>query len=169
MTLGPAKMFRPVSKFSHFSITFPSNQTPLNSKFYIELVSKLTTRRPKWDFIIALYCSVFPLLASICKLWHTLHFTKQRREVTSRRLLLRFEERGLTRERHARFLEPEGEFWFSTREAKETVSNRNAHSLSLPQFLIIRRRPKIWGYGKHRVVVKSHFGPLVNIIDTISM
>ena len=118
--------------FSDYAITCPSHQTLLNSKFYIELVSKLTTRGPKWDFIIALYCSVFPLLASICKLWHTLHFTKQRREVTSRRLLLRFEERGLTRERHARFLEPEGEFWFSTREAKKTVSNRNARSLSPP-------------------------------------
>ena len=36
-------------------ITFPSDKTPLNSKFYIELVSKLTTRGPKWSFKSALY------------------------------------------------------------------------------------------------------------------
>ena len=33
----------------------------MNSKFYIELVSELTTRGPKWDFITALHSSRTPL------------------------------------------------------------------------------------------------------------
>ena len=41
-------------EFSHFVITFPSDQTPLNSIFYIEPVSKLTTRGPKWNFTTGL-------------------------------------------------------------------------------------------------------------------
>ena len=44
-----------------FIITCPSDQTPLSSTFYFELVSKLTTRGPKRDFISALYFWSFTL------------------------------------------------------------------------------------------------------------
>ena len=44
-----------------FIITCPSDQTPLSSTFFFELVSKLTTRGPKRDFISALYFWSFTL------------------------------------------------------------------------------------------------------------
>jgi len=55
---GVAKMFRPVSKFftprNNLVIRPNTIELKILQRKYIELVSKLTTRGPKWNFITAL-------------------------------------------------------------------------------------------------------------------
>ena len=66
MIFGLAKMFRPVAKiFSLHNNLFIRPNTiefKILHRKYIELVSKLTTRGPKWNFITALYKNLLKVI-----------------------------------------------------------------------------------------------------------